>query len=331
MSHKSSRRRSPPGVIWLLLGGAGALLLSSLVLGFWSQRQSRQIQRLEVELEAWQGKNQATETQLVALQGIATALEQRLDTLEASDPAQQLATIQASLETASTPQQIEALHASLAEVQVEIGEQQAALADLVARMDALSSDQGETAPTVPAQVRLPVDRQRQSHNLSCESSAASMAAHYHGVSLSEAEVLVALPLNDNPYLGFRGNVDGETGGIGDYGVYAGPVMDILNDRGLRASPVEGGLDGIQTALARGNPVIAWITYDCQRHTPTTATIGGETVPLVPYQHAVVVTGYNNQGVWANDPWDGQEDFYTTADFQRALGYLGDMALEVAVP
>jgi hypothetical protein len=38
-----------------------------------------------------------------------------------------------------------------------------------------------------------------------------------------------------------------------------------------------------------------------------------------------------QGVWANDPWDGKEDYYTMSDFQRALSYFGDMAIEVAGP
>jgi len=36
-------------------------------------------------------------------------------------------------------------------------------------------------------------------------------------------------------------------------------------------------------------------------------------------------------VWANDPWDGQEDFYANADLERALGYFGDMAIEVGPP
>jgi uncharacterized protein YvpB len=158
-----------------------------------------------------------------------------------------------------------------------------------------------------------------------------MVAEYHGVSLSEDDVLAALPLDDNPHLGFRGNVDGPTGGLQDYGVYAGPILSILKSQGLSAWPVEGGLDGIRAAITRGNPVIAWVTYDCQPSTPSTEMIEGVAVTLVPWQHVVVVTGYNPEGVWANDPWDGQEDFYAIADFERALGYFGNMAIEVAAP
>jgi uncharacterized protein YvpB len=203
------------------------------------------------------------------------------------------------------------------------------LADRVAALEGMQVE--ETPEPVPPQARLPVTRQRQSHSLSCESSAASMVAQYHGVPLSEADILAALPQHDNPHLGFRGNVDGPTGGIEDYGVYAAPIMAILNDRGLQAWLVQGGLDGIRIAIARGNPVVAWVTYNCLPSVPAMATIGDETVTLVPYQHAVVVIGYNPEGVWANDPYDGQEDFYPAADFERAMAYFGNMALEVAAP
>jgi uncharacterized protein YvpB len=158
-----------------------------------------------------------------------------------------------------------------------------------------------------------------------------MVAQSHGIDLTEADVLSALPQNENPNLGFRGDVDGEPGGIQDYGVYAGPISDILAERGLQARLVAGGLEGIRVALARGNPVIAWVTYNLQVHKPTKVTVGGEPVTLVPYQHVVVLTGYNPDGFWANDPWDGQEHFYAAADLERALGYFDNMALEVGGP
>jgi uncharacterized protein YvpB len=158
-----------------------------------------------------------------------------------------------------------------------------------------------------------------------------MVANYHGLGLSEADVLAVLPLDDNPHLGFRGDVDGPTGGIEDYGVYSGPILEVLRDHGLRAWSIEDGLRGIKAALARGNPVIAWVTYDCYPSTPTTVTIQGEQVTLVPWQHVVVVTGYNHEGVWANDPLDGKEDFYGNDDFERAMGYFDGMAIEVAAP
>ena len=334
----AAKRRSPSAVIWLLFGAFTIAVLASVALGLLAWEEAKQLQVLEAELEILRGERTATDAQLVAavaLQATASAMENRLATLEAHDTAQQLAVLQATVEAAgsaadSESAQLTDVRASLAEVQAEVSGFQGTLDDLAARCNALPQC---VAPveTLPSKARLTVARQRQSHNLSCESSAASMVAQYHGVNLSEAEVLDQLPLNDNPHLGFRGNVDGPTGGIQDYGVYADPILHILNSRGLRAWLVEGGLDGIKSAIARGNPVIAWVTYDGQPSTPTTANINGEKVTLVPWQHVVVVTGYNAQGVWANDPWDGQEDFYPAADMKRAMGYFGDMAIEVAGP
>jgi uncharacterized protein YvpB len=114
-------------------------------------------------------------------------------------------------------------------------------------------------------------------------------------------------------------------------VYAGPILSILNDQGLQAQLVQNGLPGIKVAVARGNPVIAWVTYNCLPSTPIEVNIDGQAVTLVPNQHVVVVTGYDTEGVWANDPWDGQRDFYPIADFVRAMGYFGDMAIEVGRP
>ena len=328
MNVRATRRRSAPAFAWLFLAVIVAILFVLGTLGLMVWHQSQQIVALRADLVGFQ---EASERRLVTLESTVEALQSRLDTLEANDPVRQLAALQSAAELAETPQQIAELNSSLEEFRTSMSEVQAGLDDVAARLESLESSGDEPGAAAPAERRLSVPRQQQSHNLSCESSAASMAANYLGVPLSEAEVLAALPLNANPHLGFRGNVDGPTGGIEDYGVYAGPIRDVLSSRGLGAELVEGGLSGIRAAIDRGNPVIAWITYDCQPGLPTTLTVAGQPVTLVPYQHAVVITGYNGEGVWANDPWDGLEDFYPNADFERALGYFGNMAVEVSVP
>jgi uncharacterized protein YvpB len=302
------------------------------MLGLLAWHYSEQAAALQAQVGALHTDRIATEARLTALQETATVLEDRLATLEANDPAQQIAALQSALAAASGSEELIAVQSSLTELQDRVTGFQASLDTLSARMDV----EGTSAPawdqtSLPPAARLEVARQKQSHNLSCESSAASMVAQYFGLDLTESEVLALLPRNDNPHLGFRGNVDGPTGGIQDYGVYAGPVMDILNGQGLKATYVEGGLAGIKEAIARGNPVIAWVTYNCLPSIPTEATIEGAKVTLVPNQHVVVVIAYSSEGVYANDPWDGQEDFYPSAEFEEAMAYFGDMAIEVAVP
>jgi uncharacterized protein YvpB len=317
-------------VIWLVLVVIFLAVLGSTSLGLIAWQRTTRVHALEAELEAQREERQTLEQRLVAIQSTATAMESRLAILEASDPARQMAALQAELETADDSQELASFRESLVEMQGEVDGLQNMLDGLATKIRVLEGEDGGAGSMVlPPEVRLNVARQQQSHNLSCESSAASMVAQYLGVPLSEAEVLASLPFDDNPHLGFRGNVNGPTGGIEDYGVYAGPLMEILDRHGLQAWPVETGVEGIKAAVARGHPVIAWVTYDCMVSTPVEVTIGGQQVSLTPNQHVVVVTGYDAEGVWANDPWDGQEDYYFYADLQRAMGYFGDMAIEIA--
>jgi uncharacterized protein YvpB len=316
-------------------GIAAVAIASCLALAMWAWLQEEEIKSLRAGLEVQQQERGALEARFLTLRGTATALEERLTALETgAQPTGGSAVHGSAAENGYLLQEIKDLQAALAEIRQEVSDIRSALNEGMS--DADSVDNPAPTTDVPAQVipptaRLSVARQQQSRNLSCESSAASMVARFHGVQLSEQEVLASLPSNSNPHLGFRGNVDGPTGSIVDYGVYAGPILEILNARGLQARTVTDGVEGIKSAIVRGNPVIAWVTYDCQPSTPTTKEIDGQEVTLVPNQHVVVVTGFNGEGVWANDPWDGQEDFYPMGDFEQAMSYFGDMAIEIAGP
>jgi uncharacterized protein YvpB len=173
---------------------------------------------------------------------------------------------------------------------------------------------------------------QQAHSLSCESSAAAMAANFYGVGVNEETIVAALPKHDNPYLGFRGNIDGPYGGTEDYGVYAEPVRQILAQLGLEVQHFAGGIEEIKAHIQHGRVVIAWVTYNLQVETPQQVTTSdGQIVTLVPYQHAVLVTGYNPNGLWVNDPYSGTQAFYLEADFRRSFAYLSNMALVVGPP
>jgi len=182
-----------------------------------------------------------------------------------------------------------------------------------------------------AEVKLDVPRYKQAHSLTCESSAASMVANFYGVQLSEEDIIEALPRDENPNLGFRGRLDGVSGGLTDYGVYAAPIREVLIANGLEAAYVEGGLEGIKRALDRRHPVIAWVTYKLRVQEPVIITLStGQEVKMVNYEHTIVVIGYNQEGFWVNDPYDGKEYFYKSTDLARAFGYLNNMALEVTL-
>ena len=332
MSAKPARRQTRLLLPWMAAILAAVAISSCLALVVWAWLQEEEIKSLRSGLEAQQQERGALEAQLVALEDTATALEERLAALETgAQPVEGPAVHESAEDDDEHLQEIQDLRATMAQIQQQVEDIRSALNTVLDQNESPAPPAESPAQSIPPAARLSVARQQQSHNLSCESSAASMVAQFHGVQLGEQEVLAALPSNSNPHLGFRGNVDGPTGGIVDYGVYAGPILDILNARGLKAGPVTSGIDGIKAAIARGNPVIAWVTYNCQPSTPATEVIGGQEVTLVPNQHVVVVTGFTAEGVWANDPWDGQEDFYPLSDFERAMGYFGEMAIEIAAP
>jgi uncharacterized protein YvpB len=331
VSARISRRRTPKLLPWLAVGLAATLIASCLALTAWTWMQEDEMKDLRASLEAKQAERTASEAEIVALRSTATALEGRLATLEAGAQPEESVALDPPAENGDPFQKIAEVESALAQTQQQVQGMQPLLDDALNRLDNLTAPTEGVDQSIPTEARITVARQQQAHNLSCESSAASMVAQYYGVPLSEEEVLAALPFNSNPHLGFRGNVDGPTGGIVDYGVYAGPIADILREHGLQVQTVAVGIEGIKSAIAQGKPVIAWVTYNCEPSTPTTTRIGGEEVVLVPNQHVVVVTGFDSDGVWANDPWDGQEDFYRYSDFERAMSYFGDMAIEVAKP
>jgi uncharacterized protein YvpB len=173
---------------------------------------------------------------------------------------------------------------------------------------------------------------KQERNLSCESSSAAMAANFFGVRASEAQILASLPLDENPHKGFRGNVDGLYGGLKDYGVYAEPIRQVLADLGLTVEPFSGGPEDIRDHLRRGRVLVAWITYDLRVETPRSVMLdNGEAVTMVPYEHALLIVGYNSDGFWVNDPYAGTAKFYAESEFARSFAYLGNMALVVGPP
>jgi len=233
-------------------------------------------------------------------------------------------------------QEQKALWASIVALDHRLDDLPAIRQDLVAlRAELQSRGDSRIAPTPsqgapsPEPTRLGVPLYRQSHSLSCEAASASMVAAFFGVSLSEQEVIEALPRHENPNLGYRGNIDGPTGSLKDYGVHAAPLQETLVAHGLRVSALEGGLEGIRSALNAGHPVIAWITYNLWEQNPVELELSdGTTVKVVPYEHAVVIEGYTAHGLWALDPYDGEREFLPWADFERSWGYLDYMALEV---
>ncbi len=168
-----------------------------------------------------------------------------------------------------------------------------------------------TANPVPAgtSVLLPVPLLAQAHSLTCEAAAARMVAAYLGKPVSEAWIQSRLGLDDNPHSGFRGNLDGEFGGLANYGVYAEPIARVLRSLGLGVDVrYNTSYADLRAALDDGQPVIVWLS---QFPAPGYYDQPGG-YRLVPGEHTYVVVGYDDAGLVVNDPLNGGRQFHVRA-------------------
>ncbi len=310
----NSRLQTP--VIILITSAILAILLMASILMLHLD-QKNEVAALRAELQALKQEQELIQ------QGIISATN-RMENLEQTTAPQ----ISANVTALGTD--VEALRRDQLAIYSEV---EKLIVEVESLKHVLSASEGNAEPeqtVAVAEVRLNVPRDKQDYSLTCEASAASMAANFYGVSLTEAEIIAALPRDENPNLGFRGRLDGVPGGLTDYGVYAEPIKAILLANDLEATYVENGLEGIRSALDRRHPVIAWVTYRLRVQQPVTIALStGQEVKMVNYAHTVIVTGYNQDGFWVNDPYDGQEYLYQSTSFARSFGYLDNMALEVA--
>ncbi|MGI8824160.1 MAG: C39 family peptidase [Chloroflexota bacterium] len=166
---------------------------------------------------------------------------------------------------------------------------------------------------------------RQQRPLTCEASAASMGTR---ARIGESRLMAMMSRNPNPNLGFRGNPDGFQGQtLVDYGVYAKPLHQALLRFGYQSDVIDYGSDWLlRSYLNRGWPVVAWMTYQLQHAVPRLAEANGVQFFLVPHEHAILIVGYDNASILANDPWTAQLVRYGWKSFNRSWGLFGNMAL-----
>jgi uncharacterized protein YvpB len=170
---------------------------------------------------------------------------------------------------------------------------------------------------------------RQFFQIGCEASAADDWAKYFGVEVNEFHFQVRLPLSDNPDLGFVGDVTGPWGQVPPYayGVHAAPVAQVLREHyGMNAMGVKGfTLQELKEQIAADKPVIAWVIGNVTWSEPYEYTDKeGNKVITAPYEHVVIVTGYNPSHIrYMNNGkfYEIQAEY-----FERSWNVLGNMVV-----
>ena len=132
--------------------------------------------------------------------------------------------------------------------------------------------------------------------LDCEARSAVDWARYFGISIDENEFIDKIPLSDDPEIGFVGDINGAMGQLppAGYGVYPPPIAAILREYGLNAKAVSNmSYEDLQREIASDRPVIVWIVNLPFEIEPDVYTASnGNTVPVAPFEHTWIVSGYN---------------------------------------
>jgi uncharacterized protein YvpB len=167
------------------------------------------------------------------------------------------------------------------------------------------------------------------YSLSCEYAAAAAVTLFWGDVVSQRDFIREVPKSPNPHLGFRGDINADHGGINNYGIYAEPLVPVLNRHGYNAVVFYGGVSRLKSNVAAGNPVVVWITVGKYTERPVyRRSYEGDTFKLVPGEYTVVIYGYDGDGVYLMDVGDGGY-YYTEWDsFLRRWSYFDQMALVI---
>jgi uncharacterized protein YvpB len=176
---------------------------------------------------------------------------------------------------------------------------------------------------------------RQSLSLSCESRSAVDWAAYWGVKIGEKRFLARLPRSKNPDKGFVGNPNDAWGNVppASYGVHAQPVADLLQEYGLQAEARRDmNWEDLQREIIAGRPVIVWIIGEMWEGNPMgyTSPDGHKTV-VAPYEHTMIVIGYEPGKVHVVDAYTGRTRSYPLRSFTRSWKTLGRMAITGGAP
>ena len=173
----------------------------------------------------------------------------------------------------------------------------------------------------------------------CEVTALSMLLRFYGYETTKnqlAEELNYVPVfnadgtHGDPNEGFVGEI---WGGDWAMGVYVPPIatlaQEILQTDYHTEPQTDANLTDIKTALKEEKPVWASVTIDFQVPTEndfmTWTTANGE-VQVTPLVHACVVTGYDDQSIYVNDPYGIKNRAVPIDDFEQVFTAMGGQML-----
>jgi LysM repeat protein len=189
------------------------------------------------------------------------------------------------------------------------------------------SSNGSSASSSSSAVTVPVPNHKQQRNLSCEYAATYAAAMAFGWAPTEDVFIASVPNTLNPHYGYRGNIDGWWGNTEDYGIYAEPLVPVLNDWGFHGEVMYtfGDTGPLIEHIDAGHPVVTWLGF--WGDTRERMTDDGN-YSVFAGMHVVTVYGYDDEGVWVMDPAKGEKVHYSWDFFIQLWEVVDGMSLAV---
>jgi uncharacterized protein YvpB len=198
--------------------------------------------------------------------------------------------------------------------------------DGITEQAASSPDEPPAEPVKPpkkasALLDAPAIRQFPELPAGCEVTSLTMLLQFRGVDKSKTALAEEMKKDPTPIRwgpngtieywgdpnhGFVGDV---TGGSKAFGIYHSALFELLKEYVPTGIDMTGeSFDTLEHQISMGIPVIAWTTIynDVPSKWVTWNSPGGE-ITTTFMEHAVLLVGYDEDYVYANDPWTGKKN------------------------
>ncbi|MEW8993915.1 C39 family peptidase [Clostridium sp.] len=176
----------------------------------------------------------------------------------------------------------------------------------------------------------------------CEATSLTMMLNYAGINVDKDSVIAKVKRDStpikydskgkivewgNPKNGFVGDITGKTPGYSiDPEALAPVINEYLPDKALDLSGCD--YSELEKILSSGRPIVVWITSKfIEPKLSHTWTSNGETINSYFPQHAVLVTGMDEDYIYYNDPLTGvKNDKIDKETFKSVWTKMGKKAL-----
>lgn len=170
----------------------------------------------------------------------------------------------------------------------------------------------------------------------CEITSLAMLLQYHGFDVTKNELndkVNKVPLTyenglkGDPNEGFAGDMENGPG----LGVYHGPVAELARSyAGDRVKDLSGrDISELYKEMSNGNPVwvITTVNFSPVNDFEQWDTPNGK-VNITFSVHSVVVTGYNDDSVFVNDPYGYKNRKVDRDQFEKSMNQLGNQMIVI---